>query len=83
MLYSTAGFFVGRFSMEFNIRTKFIAAVGKSGLRFEELACIGGFAEISLYKFAAGKMEFSDLEKERLAEILGSDAQQLFIEEDK
>jgi len=66
--------------MSWKIRTKFIRTVGKSGLSFEEIACIGGIAEINLFKFAAGKLVLGIVEKHRLATILDEDVAVLFPE---
>ena len=60
------------------IRTKFITKVGQKGLSFEEVACISGLSGITLFKFAAGKIDLSEGDEEKLAAILDCKVGELF-----
>ena len=59
---------------------KFIHKVAESNLRFEELACISGISEITLYKIAAGKLDIGEDAQNLLAIILDTDVAELFPE---
>lgn len=62
----------------FNPRTKFINAVGRSGITFDDLACISKIEIIALYKFAGGDDNMSEVLMERMAKVLGNNDDDLF-----
>jgi hypothetical protein len=64
--------------MEPKPRAKFIREVGKIGLNFEDLSYIVGIDFSVLYRFAAGKLDLTRGQENRLAAILDQNPDELF-----
>ena len=68
--------------LAYNPRTKFILAVGQSGLSFNDMACISTINPVTLMKFCAGRTRLYENELQTLAAILGRDPTELFGPDD-